>query len=151
MNPPFQYEPDGVRDHDVSWGDGEYVFCRGWRADGDGGRNAVLAVSPVAERPLSAALDRLAHEYDLRDELDSAWAARPLAFTRQGGRAALLLEDPGGEPLAQLVGAPMEAGRFLRLAIGIAPALGEAHRRGLVHKDVKPANILRSVCRSWST
>ena len=142
MNPSFQFDADGVRDLDVSWEDGEYVFCRGWRADGDGGRNAVLAVSPVAERPLPAALDRLAHEYDLRDELDAAWAARPLAFTRQGGRTALLLEDPGGEPLARLVGAPMEAGRFLRLAIGIAPALGEAHRRGLVHKDIKPANIL---------
>ena len=142
MNPSFQFDADGVRNLGVSWEDGEYVFCRGWRADGDGGRNAVLAVSPVAERPLAAALDRLAHEYDLRDELDSAWAARPLALAHEGGRTALLLEDPGGEPLERLIGAPMEAGRFLRLAIGIAAALGEAHQHGLVHKDVKPANIL---------
>ena len=53
-----------------------------------------------------------------------------------------MLEDPGGEPLERLIGAPMEVGRFLRLAIGIAAALGKAHQRGLVHKDVKPANIL---------
>jgi serine/threonine protein kinase len=43
---------------------------------------------------------------------------------------------------AGLVGAPLELGRFLRLAIGITSALGKAHRRGLVHKDIKPANIL---------
>ncbi len=53
-----------------------------------------------------------------------------------------MLEDPGGEPLERLIGAPMETGRFLRLAIGIVVALGKAHQRGLVHKDVKPANIL---------
>ena len=105
-------------------------------------RSTVLAVLPAAERPLPASLDRLAHEYGLRDELDAAWAARPLALVREGGRTALLLEDPDGEPLERLVGEPMEVGRFLRLAIGIAAALGKAHQRGLVHKDVKPANIL---------
>ena len=54
----------------------------------------------------------------------------------------LVLEDAGGEPLDRLIGAPMETGRFLRLAIGIAAALGKVHQRGLVHKDIKPANIL---------
>ena len=54
----------------------------------------------------------------------------------------LVLEDAGGEPLDRLLGAPMEVGRFLRLAIGIAVALGKLHQRGLVHKDIKPANIL---------
>src|ERR1700724_3838182 len=33
-------------------------------------------------------------------------------------------------------------GGFLRLAIGIAGALGKAHQRGLVHKDLRPSHIL---------
>jgi len=132
-------EKDGLQ---VLWEDGERIFCRGWRADGDGGRGSVLVVLPTAERPLSASLERLAHEYDLRDELAAAWAARPLALARERGRTALLLEDLGGEPLERLIGEPMEAGRFLRLGIGIASALGQAHQCGLVHKNVKPANIL---------
>jgi hypothetical protein len=35
------------------------------------------------------ALDRLAHEYGLKDELDAAWAARPLDLVREGGRRRL--------------------------------------------------------------
>jgi serine/threonine protein kinase len=66
---------------------------------------------------------------------------RPLALVRENGRTMLVLEDLGGEPLARQLDAPMEMGRFLRLAIGIAAALGELHRRGLVHKDLKPAKI----------
>ena len=32
--------------------------------------------------------------------------------------------------------------RFLRFAVGLAAALAKLHKRGLVHKDIKPANIL---------
>ena len=121
--------------------DGDPIFCRASRLDADGRRNTVLAALVTAEDPPPYILDRLAHEYGLKDELDSSWAVRPLEVVREHGRTMLVLEDPGGEPLGRLLGAPMELERFLRLALGIATALGKAHQRGLVHKDIKPANI----------
>jgi PAS domain S-box-containing protein len=126
----------------VLWEDAERVFRRGWRPDDEGNRSAVLIVLPAAGQPSRSSLDRLTHEYELKDELDVAWAARPLELVRDAGRTMLVLDDAGGEPLDRLLGAPMELGRFLHVAVGIAAALGKLHRRGLVHKDVKPANIL---------
>jgi serine/threonine protein kinase len=124
------------------WVDGERVFSRGWRDGGVGRRIAVLMVDLAADSPTPAGLDRLAHEYGLKDELDSAWAARPLELMRERGRSLLVLEDPGGEPLDRLLGQPMALESFLPLAIGIAAALTQVHQRGLIHKDIKPANIL---------
>src|SRR5262249_14194038 len=103
---------------------------------------AVLIVLPAVDHPSRTSLDRLTHERELKDELDGAWAARPLELVRDVGRTMLVLEHAGGEPLDRLLGAPMEVGRFLRLAIGIAAAVGKLHQRGLVHKDIKPGNIL---------
>jgi PAS domain S-box-containing protein len=120
--------------------DGERVLCRGWRDDGDGDRKAVLAVLSGSEHPTPGFIDRLSHEYGLRDELESA--VRPLALVREHGRTVLLLEDPGGEPLDGLLGQPMETGRFLRFATGLSTALRQLHERGLIHKDIKPANVL---------
>ena len=102
----------------------------------------MLVVRLTAEHPSPFTLERLAHEYELKDELDRAWAARPLELVRKDGRNMLVLEDPGGAPLEGLLCARMVLGDFLRLAISIAAALGRVHQRGLIHKDLKPAHIL---------
>ncbi|MCC8953208.1 AAA family ATPase [Bradyrhizobium sp. Pear77] len=124
------------------WENDDLVFSRGWRQSTDGNRRAVLAVRLNEERPHPAVLDRFAHEYGLRDELDSAWALRPLELVTDDGQPTLMLEDPGGEPLSHLLGEPMEVGSFLLHAVRITAALGKVHQRGIVHKDIKPHNIL---------
>ena len=102
-----------------------------------------MIVLPVAAHPSRSSLDRLTHEHGLKDELDAAWALRPLELVHDDGHTMLVLDGVDGlEPLERLLGAPMEVGRFLRLAIGIATALGKVHQRGLIHKDITPANVL---------
>jgi serine/threonine protein kinase len=126
----------------ILWEDSERVFHRGWRLDDDGMRRAVLLVAPAADHSSRSTLDHFSHEYELRDELDGTWAVRPLELVREANRTMLVLDDAGGEPLEMLLGAPMGMGRFLRLGCTIASALGKLHQRGLVHKDVKPSNML---------
>ncbi|WGD50328.1 AAA family ATPase [Bradyrhizobium sp. CB1650] len=137
-----RHDSDGDRSFQVLWEDGDRVFCRRWQPRADGSCSTVLAVSPSAEHPSPAILDRLIHEYELKNDLDGTWAARPLELIREGDRSTLLLEDSGGEPLDLRAATPMEVGRFLRLAMSTAVALGKLHERGLVHKDIKPANLL---------
>ena len=65
-----------------------------------------------------------------------------LALTQEQDRSFLLLDDPGAEPLDLLLEEPMELGQLLRFAIGLSAALVQLHARGLIHKDIKPANVL---------
>src|SRR5260370_2046498 len=127
-----------------------------YRGRQHGNPSTVLAIAPSAEQPSPQSFRRLEHEYSLAAELDPAWAAKPLALTRHEGRTVLLLSDPGGEPLDLVLqrdqGRPLDLTRFLRIAIGLVAALAQVHRRRLIHKDIKPSNMLfDEACNAWLT
>ncbi|MEM5383350.1 AAA family ATPase [Paraburkholderia phymatum] len=125
----------------ILWEDGERVFSRAPQS-ADVGKKTLLIARPAVAQPSPASLERLAHEFELKDELDGAWAVRPVELVREGGGTLLVLEDPGGQSLERLIGAPMAVGSAVRVAAGIAVALGKLHQRGLIHKDLKPGHIL---------
>src|SRR5262249_52692969 len=108
----------------------------------DGSPPSILVLTPVLECPALESLRRVEHEYSLRTALDPGWAVRPLVLAPHMGRMMMVLADPGGEPLDRLLGRPMELTYFLRLAVGLSAALGQLHGRSLIHKDIKPANVL---------
>jgi predicted ATPase/signal transduction histidine kinase len=118
--------------------EGPFTLSRGL----SDGLAPILLVAAAGDYPALESLHRLEHEYALRTELDGDWAARPLELLRRDVRQLLVLEDRGGEPLERLLGQPLTVAEFLRIAIPLATAVGQVHARGLIHKDIKPANIL---------
>jgi dienelactone hydrolase len=59
------------------------------------------------------------------------------------GLTFIVMELVRGEPLSALVArGPLAAPRAIELALDVAEALARAHEIGIVHRDVKPANIM---------
>jgi serine/threonine protein kinase len=141
VNSSSRFASDGNSGLQVLWEDGERDFCRG-SSNGDD-TNLVLAVLLATEHPAPADLDRLAHEYELRGELDAAWATRPLERVRERGQTILLLQDTGGEPLDRLIGPPMGLELFLPLAVVPSAAVDRLHGRGERQSRALPPEFLK--------
>src|SRR5882672_11303019 len=129
-----EYSLERLRD------DGEFSLYRGHAKQP--GPPSVLLLAPSSVRPSPETLKKIDHEYSLRNELDPAWAVRPLALSERSEQVTLVLEDPGGVTLDEFLSGPMESARLLSVAVGLATALAELHRREWIHKDVKPSNVL---------
>jgi Tol biopolymer transport system component len=73
--------------------------------------------------------------YDVGEAGSSGSSATTVRF--------LVMEYLEGQTLAErLVRGPLSATEMLRFAVELADALDHAHRRGLVHRDLKPGNIM---------
>jgi hypothetical protein len=113
--------------------DGGFVLCRSGQPIGTTvPACSALVVMPRSEHPRSQVVGMLEHEYSLRDALDPVWAIRSVGLTTHEGRAALVLENPGGELLVQRAGTPMDLGDVVRTGAGVAVALRHLHARGLM-------------------
>jgi len=120
--------------------DEEFILHRGRPTQAEA--SSVLLLAPTLRRPALETLEKMNHEYALRSELNTTWAVRPRDLSQYNEKTVLVLEDPGGEPLHRFIQGPMETKQFLRFAIGLTTAISQLHARELIHKDLKPSNVL---------
>jgi tetratricopeptide (TPR) repeat protein len=68
----------------------------------------------------------------------------PLLDAGTAGRGAWLVMPlvPGGTLRSRLAGGPLGVEETVALGQRLAAALGAAHERGIIHRDVKPENVL---------
>jgi PAS domain S-box-containing protein len=113
-----------------------------FRAKRTSDARSVLLKMPAPLRPMLPLVDRLEHEYELAHDLDASGIVRPLGLERHAGEVTLVLEPGPDRTLASLLDSPMDVRFFLPIAIGVSTALAQLHQHELVHKDLKPENVL---------
>ena len=97
-----------------------------------------------AHRPSVATVARMEREWAIASTLPSPPAVRCLRLTQVGNRPVLVFEDTQGRSLAESLkdGQPVALETALRIALGLTRALHAVHLADVIHKDVRPANIV---------
>jgi diguanylate cyclase (GGDEF)-like protein len=97
----------------------------------------------VCKRPLgSGASRRLRHEGAVMSRLAGV-AGVPGVVPDSDAVGMIILWDAGGVALAQrLSDGPLPAESLVEVAVRLAAVVAEVHRRGVIHKDINPANVL---------
>ncbi len=103
----------------------------------------VIIKTPMAASPGPREHERYRREFGILQRLrEVRGVARPYACERIHERPVLLLERVQGQALSESVGQPLELSRFLSVALSLASTLAEVHSRNIIHKDIKPSNII---------
>ncbi|MBW2466659.1 MAG: AAA family ATPase, partial [Deltaproteobacteria bacterium] len=105
-------------------------------------KKPVIIKVPAAESPSRPDLAKIRWEYEIANSLEIEGIVKPVALI-SSPNCALILEDFGGFSLSSLVDVQkIELLLGLRIAIRLAKTIGRIHQKGIIHKDVKLANII---------
>ena len=97
--------------------------------------------SMILKEPVGPGAEhRVRHEVEIRQRLAGIVGVSPLA-SAQPYPGAILLDDVHGVSLAD-VAMPLAIVELTRLALTLARVVAAIHARGIVHRDINPANIL---------
>ena len=114
-----------------------------YRAVRESDGTPVIIKTLNSEYPTIEEITRLRHEYKISSELNLEGIVKPHSLEKYKNSFALILEDCGGQSLRDhLAGTSIKIPKFLPLAIQVAQILGEVHQNQIIHKDIKPSNII---------
>jgi serine/threonine protein kinase/tetratricopeptide (TPR) repeat protein len=112
-----------------------------WRArDPQRGEDIALKILRPPPGRAAAAWNALCHEYESASRLDHAFILKVYEPEREDGSFLLPMELATGGDLRRLRGASYTA--IVPVLIEVAQALEHAHERGVIHRDLKPGNVL---------
>ncbi|MEG4352166.1 AAA family ATPase [Microcoleus sp. LAD1_D5] len=114
-----------------------------YRAVRESDRSSAIVKTLNTEYPTIEEITRLRHEYKISSNLKLEGIVKPHSLEKYKNSFALILEDCGGQSLRHhLAGKNIKIQKFLPLAIQVAQTLGEVHQNQIIHKDIKPSNII---------
>jgi serine/threonine protein kinase len=96
-----------------------------------------------AEYPTLEEITRLRHEYIIPGDLHWEGVVKPHSLESYQNSYALILEDFDGESLKEILDTkPLSLQACLQIAIALTDTLEKLHQAGIIHKDIKPSNII---------
>lgn len=98
---------------------------------------------PREDNPTERRLDKLRHEFELLQELQGPNIIKVEGLVPFGGGLGLLMERWGMCSLDKVLAhGPLHLDKTLGLAAKLARVLGAVHKTAIIHRDIKPHNVL---------
>src|SRR5712691_4562135 len=115
-----------------------------WKAEDPRlGRTVAIKILPASISADAEALARMRREARTAAQLYHPNIATIHSIEEDGERLFIVMEYVAGEPLTKLIQRrAMSEADVCRVGRGVAEALAEAHEKGIVHRDIKPDNII---------
>ena len=113
-----------------------------YRATREDDSGSVILKQLRPECPTFSEILQFRHQYILSKNLNLPGIVKPISLEKYGNGYVLVMEDVGGISLSDYYRRPLNLEEFFNVGLSLAKILAALYRNRVIHKDIKPANIL---------